>query len=198
MAQSILSFLLVSVLSCHLAMAQIPSTANKICPVMVGEKLPNVELMDSKGVSISSDALFLGQKVVLIVYRGGWCPYCNKHLSDLARIEDEVLKLGYKIIAVSPDSPKNLKETESKFKFKYQLLSDAKGKFSKALGVAYKVPNDFEKVVDAASEGENKEFLPVPSVFVLNTKGEIIFEYINPDFKKRISGGMLISVVSHL
>jgi peroxiredoxin len=181
-----------------IANAQVAPSADKICPILIGEKIPSVDLTNSQNETISTDKIIKEKKTVFIIYRGGWCPYCNKHMSDLARVEGEINKIGYQIVAVSTDSPKSLKETEEKFKFKYRLLSDRSGKFIKALRLAFKAPADYEKVITNASEGENKEFLPVPAIFVTNNSGEVIFEYVNPDFKKRISGGMLVSVLSSL
>ena len=48
------------------------------------------------------------------LYRGSWCPYCNTQLSEIASIEDELKKLGYQIVAISPDKPESLNVTETK------------------------------------------------------------------------------------
>jgi hypothetical protein len=45
----------------------------------------------------------------------------------------------------------------------------------------------------AYSAQGNKGVLPVPSVFVTNKQGEILFEYINPNYKTRISGSLLLA-----
>jgi hypothetical protein len=44
----------------------------------------------------------------------------------------------------------------------------------------------------------NTSFLPVPSVFVVNTNGDILFEYVSPDFKHRITAELLVSVLKTL
>lgn len=46
----------------------------------------------------------------------------------------------------------------------------------------------------AKSEG----LMPVPSVFFVDTSGKILFEYINPDFRTRLSAGLLIAVLKEL
>jgi peroxiredoxin len=134
----------------------------------------------------------------LVFYRGGWCPYCNLHLANLAQIEDQVLAEGYQVIAVSPDSAENLKITEGKDKVKYTLLSDSKGELSSAFGISYKAPQNYKSVINVHSNGVNKDFLPVPSVFVVDTEGVILFEYISPDYKNRISSELLLSVLKNL
>ena len=48
------------------------------------------------------------------------------------------------------------------------------------------------------SDEKNTSFLPVPTVYVLNEKQEIEFMYINPDYKKRLKGELLMAVLKNL
>ena len=48
------------------------------------------------------------------------------------------------------------------------------------------------------SNGRNEGFLPVPAVFVVDTSGTILFEYINPDYSTRISTELLLAVLNEL
>ncbi len=176
----------------------IPKSAVDIAPLLIGEKIPNITLKSSENADVNISDLFKKKKTVLIFYRGGWCPYCNLHLQSLAEAEKQIIDLGYQIIAVSPDSPENLKITEEKDKVKYTLLSDSKGELIKATGIAYQVPENYKTVINVHSNGINTSLLPVPSVFVVNTEADILFEYISPDFKQRISAELLVSVLKNL
>ncbi|WP_426330139.1 hypothetical protein [Pedobacter sp. R-06] len=40
--------------------------------------------------------------------------------------------------------------------------------------------------------------LPVPSVFILDKKGKILFEYINPDITQRLSAPLLKAAATAL
>ena len=42
------------------------------------------------------------------------------------------------------------------------------------------------------------DVLPVPTVMVVNTDGLILYEYINPNYKTRLSEAMLLSVLEVL
>ncbi|MHC0443396.1 peroxiredoxin-like family protein [Flavobacterium sp. 3-210] len=176
----------------------IPKSAVDIAPLLIGEKIPNITLKSSENTDVNISDLFKKKKTVLIFYRGGWCPYCNLHLQSLAEAEKKIIDLGYQIIAVSPDSAENLKITEEKDKVKYTLLSDSKGELIKAVGIAYQVPENYKTVINVHSNGINTSLLPVPSVFVVNTEADILFEYISPDFKQRISAELLVSVLKNL
>lgn len=176
----------------------IPKSAVDIAPLLIGEKIPNITLKSSENADVNISDLLKKKKTVLIFYRGGWCPYCNLHLQSLAEAEKQIIDLGYQIIAVGPDSPENLKITEEKDKVKYTLLSDSKGELIKAAGIAYQVPENYKSVINVHSKGINTSLLPVPSVFVVNTEADILFEYIAPDFKQRISTELLVSVLKNL
>jgi len=194
-----LIFMLLATLS-FVANAQnaIPKTATDIAPLLIGEKIPDLTLKSSENKDAKLSDLFKNKKTVLVFYRGGWCPYCNIHLAALADAEKKILDLGYQIIAVSPDTPENLKITAEKDKVKYTLLSDSKGDLIKAMGIIFEAPENYKEVINVHSNGMNTSFLPVPSVFVVNTDSAILFEYISPDFKHRISSELLISVLKNL
>ena len=178
----------------NFSQAQIADDPENISPLLIGEKIPNIELQDVEGNTIETNAIFT-KKTVLIVYRGGWCPYCNAQLSDMQEIEKQILDLGYQIIAVSPDAPKFLKATLEKDKLNYLLYSDSEGKFAQAVGIAFK--KDKPKL-DKYSEGKNPGFLPVPTVYILNDKREIEFLYINPNYAERLKGNLLLAVLKNL
>ena len=174
--------------------SQLANSAEEISPLLIGEKIPNTALRDVNG-KISEMKDVLNKKTVLIIYRGGWCPYCNSQLSDMQEIEKQIIDLGYQIVAVSPDAPKFLKQTQEKQKLNYVLYSDSDGAFAKALGIAFK--RDKPKL-EKYSEGKNPGFLPVPTVYVLNSKREIEFLYINPKYSERLKGNLLLAVLKNL
>ncbi len=176
----------------------LPKTATDVAPLLIGESIPAITLktIDNQDVALSD--LFQKKRTVLVFYRGGWCPYCNLHLAALAEAEASLLDLGYQIIAISPDSPSNLKATEDKDKVNYTLLSDGNGALAKAMGIAFQAPEKYQSMLSKSSNGLNTDFLPVPSVFIVNNKGDIEFEFISPDYKHRISNDLLVAAAKSL
>lgn len=194
-----LLFIFLATLTCAAnAQNMIAKSATDIAPLLIGEKIPNLTLKSSDNTDVQISDLLKKKKTVLVFYRGGWCPYCNMHLQGLAEAEKQVLDLGYQIIAVSPDSAENLKMTAEKDKVKYTLLSDSKGELIKAMGIAFEAPENYKSVINVNSKGMNTSFLPVPSVFVVNPQSDILFEYVSPDFKHRITTELLVSVLKNL
>lgn len=115
-----------------------------------------------------------------------------------------MIELGYKIIAISMDNPEKISSTLDKYKMKYELFSDSKTNVSKAFGIACYVENAYMQKLKSynmdleKSSGEAHHILPVPSVFIVDGKGVIQFEYVNPDYKVRISSKLLLETAKIL
>jgi len=183
---------LFSAFSCT-SYSQLPENAEDVQPLQVGDVIPETTLKTVDGELVSLSKLINDKPTILVFYRGGWCPYCNQHLAELADIEDQILDAGYQILAVSPDSPENLNKTLDKNDIKYTLLSDSHGDLIKAMGIAYQATFIFENFRSKGATGEKLDLMPVPSLFVVSTDGTILYEYVNPDYKVRMSGEELFS-----
>lgn len=177
--------------------AQVPEKPTDISPILVGEVLPNLTLFSAKNEA-KTIAEIIDKPTVLVFYRGSWCPYCNVHLAELVKAEAEIIKLGYQIVAISPDDFQNLDETVKTNDMKYQLFSDKNGEFIKALGIAFKASQKTKDYVSSKTKGNVTEVLPVPTVLVVNAKAEVLFEYIKPDISKRIPSKLLIAALQNL
>jgi peroxiredoxin len=178
--------------------AEIVAEPTSITPLLIGEKIPDITLLDVSGKKINLLELASQKPSVIVFYRGGWCPYCNLHLSELQTIEPDIIKAGYQIIAISPDSPESLQASVSKNKLNYILLSDNHTEASNGFGLAFKAPERYAEMLGKASGEQNRTTLPVPAVFIVNSAGEILFEYISPDYKKRLKGSLLLGVLKEL
>ncbi len=180
---------------------RVAHSAEEICPILIGANVPELMLRTVDGKLFNLNEAIRNKPTVLIFYRGGWCPYCNKQLGQLQDIEAEILKSGYQIIAISPDRPEKLSESINKYKMNYLLLSDSNMAGAKAFGIAFKLDEATIKKYDGYgidlvdASGEKHYSLPVPAVFVIGTDEIIKFEYVNPNYKVRLEANILLSVV---
>jgi len=193
MIPKMFSLLLIGVAS---ALAQ-----TKSVPLKVGDTIPDVTLRTEEDQSVSLRQLVSAKPTVLIFYRGGWCPFCNRHLQALAGIEDDLAKAGAQLLAISMDQPSKLKATPDRDKLHYRLLSDSDAVAAKAFGIAFKVDDaTIEKYktyginLEAAS-GKDHHILPHPAVFVVSTNGVIHFAHVNPDYKVRLEPSKILEAV---
>lgn len=160
--------------------------------------VPDGKLVTAAGKETTLKAVLGGKPAVLIFYRGSWCPFCMRHLADLATVSGDIKKLGVQLVAISPDLPAGLKAAIEKDKVDYSLYSDAKAELIKKFGLAFKVDDatverykgfgvDLEKV-----SGESHHILPVPAVYVVDASGTIRYAHYQPDYKVRLSGAAVL------
>lgn len=172
--------------------------AEDVRPLQVGAPAPDAALRRPDGTPVDARTRYAAKPSVVVFYRGGWCPYCNTHLGKLATAEPELVKLGYQVLAVSPDAPEALQASLDKGGYKYQLLSDSDMALSKAFGLAFRVDDPTVKKYEgfgidlAKASGRDHHLLPVPAVYLVDQKGNIRFAHWNPDYKKRLDPNELL------
>ncbi len=178
--------------------AQAPENPTDISPLLIGESIPAATLIDQTGKSVDIMEVLAVKPTVLVFYRGGWCPFCNKHLGALAEAEETIKKLGYQIVAISPDPYTVIQPTVESDKINYKVFSDPDGSFMKAVGIAFQTPLKTKNFITSNSDHNAPVVLPVPTVMVVNQNGEILFEYINPNYRNRMEEKLLVAVLTAL
>jgi peroxiredoxin len=73
--------------------------------------------------------------VVLIFYRGGWCPYCDLHLRGFQRALPELQHFAAQIVAISPQLPDHSLSTQEKDELTFAVLSDVGNKVASQFGL---------------------------------------------------------------
>jgi len=158
----------------------------------IGEIAPKIVGVDQFNVKIDSDILLQEKKILLLFYRGNWCPKCKKHLLSLEENLDELTKKGFYVIVVTPETPEKIKETSKRFKSTFSIIHDFDNKIMDAYKVSFdvieeNVPNYFEFTLRKVREYNNNEnnVLPVPATYLINKNHKISYVQYNPDYSKR-------------
>ena len=151
-----LSAVLVMSLVCSMSLrfghADVPIAASseEIQPLAVGQSAPRFEVRTVDDEPFVFDPQELERPVVLITFRGGWCPFCNMHLSELKDVVPEIDALGVDVLFLSGDRPELLyaslsKEAQEDIEgLDYTILSDADAQAAIALGIAFR-PNTADR-----------------------------------------------------
>lgn len=163
--------------------------------LFINSKAPDFKSKDQNGNEISLKDIRKKNAVVLVFYRGYWCPYCNRQLQKLEDSLQLIRDKGAELIAVTPEKQEGVAKTLEKTKATYPIISDDELKIMKAYDVAYQVDDKtvarykMASIDLAANNGEkaNAVYLPVPAVYVINKQGEITYRYFEPDYKKQPS-----------
>ncbi len=161
--------------------------------LFIGSKAPDFKGKDQNDQEIKLKDLLKKGKVVLVFYRGQWCPYCNRQLSALQDSLQLIIDKGATLLAVSPEKSEMIDKTVEKTKAAYSVIHDKDLKIMKAYDVEFEVPEntvtryrnagiDLEK-----ANGENGKYLPVPAVYIIDKESTVTYRFFDKDYKKRPS-----------
>ncbi|PIB37057.1 hypothetical protein BFP72_17430 [Reichenbachiella sp. 5M10] len=129
--------------------------------------------------------------VVLMFYRGYWCPHCNKQLSQLEDSLSFITQKGGSVIAVTPEKPDNIEKTIQKTDASFKIIYDQDLSIMNTYGVSYKMEDALiEKYKGyglnvAQINGMDEPYLPVPATYIIDSSGKILFAFYDPDYSKR-------------
>lgn len=110
--------------------------------------------------------------LVMVFYRGHWCPYCRRYLTKLREHYSRIRSTGARVVAVSPESPDISSRLALELSLPFLLLSDTDGDVIKNYGVR----NTFSSA---------RSLIPHPAVVIVTPLGNIAFKSVDRNYKKR-------------
>lgn len=160
----------------------------------IGTLAPQITMTTDKNEKVTLEDFYKNQPVVIIFYRGYWCPVCSKHLSEFAERAKEIENKGAKLIAISSESYENVDKTRDNTNADFTIISDVDGSIMKAFDVNFTVTNEYQQMIMeklnasiAETNATHNAILPVPATYIIDTNGKIVYKQFNPNYKKRAS-----------
>ncbi len=158
-----------------------------------GDKAPDFKLKNADGKKVSLTDKLKEGALVIVFYRGQWCPHCNKHLSRLNDSLQLIKNKGANVVAITPEVQENISKTIKKTKAAFPVLFDEGRTVMKNYKVNFAVD---EKTIEKykgygidfdAANGANGANLPVPATYIIGKDGTIKYVFFNADYRKRPS-----------
>ena len=177
----------------------IHASAEEAQPLMAGMMAPAFDVRTATGEPFAFDPNNMDKPVVVTFFRGGWCPYCNIHLSEMRHAEEQLKALGFEVWFMSMDKPELLVESLEEPDIGYTLYSDAEASATRGFGLAFRLDDEmYERYkgygVDLEeTSGEDHHVLPVPATYIIGQDGMINFAYANPSYDIRLHPTVLIA-----
>jgi peroxiredoxin len=85
------------------------TTSNLLTP---GDSFPALTIKQPGGDEF--ELPLPGEYTVVLLYRGGWCPYCNAQLRAFQRAHDKLADFGVRVVALSIDDEATTQATIDK------------------------------------------------------------------------------------
>lgn len=164
-----------------------------------GHEVSNLSMPDYNGEMVALSDLWEDKPLMLVFYRGGWCPYCNmqvKELSDeYAKFED----VGLLPVLVSVDKPDASALLTKSYEIPFPVLSDQDLAAHREFNVVLKM--DEGRVESAKARGldfaewagQDHSSIAVASTFLIDTDGVVQWSTVLDDYKSRPTVDQLIS-----
>ncbi len=160
----------------------IASSPESITPLRIGTGIPNGTLLTMDGKETNLYKVQGVHALIIIFYRGHWCRFCTSQLAEMQAILPSLRQRRYNVIGISPDLPENLQKVHAEHALDFPLYADTTMQLTEKFGLAYHA----DEATRAVSM-EKHHILPVPAVYIADSRGAIKFAYSNPDHTTRVS-----------
>jgi len=169
-----------------------------------GDHVPDFELPSGDGKSVRLSAILRDGPLVLVFYRGAWCPYCKLHLSALQSWLEEIRQHGAQLVTVSPQVLDRSQSVTEQNNLEFPVLSDMGNHVARALGLVFEFSDELRATykqfgVDLSEfNGDDSWTLPVPGTFIINQDGTIAKVWTDVDYRRRAEPDDVVNALQTL
>ncbi|MBR0795824.1 AhpC/TSA family protein [Bradyrhizobium jicamae] len=164
-----------------------------------GEALPPFLLPDETGALISLQALIARGPLIVMFYRGHWCPYCRLNVSAVVRAQDRIEALGGRIVAIMPETQKYAAQFKSESGAPFPVLTDLDNGYALSLNLAIWLGTEIRQLLSnvdiSGFHGNDAWVLPIPATFEVDRDGLVQARFVDPDFRERMEIDDLVAAV---
>ena len=158
----------------------------------IGDKVKDFSGIDQNGYTIQLSELLKKGKVVVVFYRGQWCPICIPHIKKLQDGFNKIKDKGASVVLITPENQENIQKTILKTNVTIPILYDKDYAIMKDFDVDFVPSRDLRFAYNTMlhadlknAQSDNSQTLPVPATYVIDTGSTIIWRNFNRDYKKR-------------
>lgn len=169
----------------------------------VGDAAVDGDLIGWDGKTVRLSDLWSDGPVILMWYRGGWCPYCNIQLRAMQQSLDQIEDAGARLVVLTPELPEKAKKTAEAADIDMVALHDRDNELAQEYGIMFDLPEPIvpiyrNKLKLPSYNGSDAMQLPLAATYVINTSGEITYAFLDADYKKRAEPSEVIEAVRSL
>ena len=157
-----------------------------------GDPAPPFRLPDARGGEVALEDLLADGPVVLVFYRGAWCPYCNLQLAAFQSALVDIRAAGAALVAVSPQTPDQSLTLAERHTLEFPVLSDVGNAVARSYGLVFTqseaaTATSRQLGIELADfNGDDSNTLPASSTFVIGEDGVIRFASVSGDYRWRV------------
>lgn len=173
-------------------------------PLFIGDKAPNFVALDQFEKRVSLTERLANGPVIIVFYRGQWCPHCNRHMSQIQDSLQMILDAGASVIAITPEKGEKIEKTMKKSGADFSIVYDEKHRIMDKYHVTFKLSGWKRFIyglgginVNKAS-GNKDSALPVPATYIIAKDGTIYTSHFNEDYSERMQVTDMLTSINEL
>jgi peroxiredoxin len=145
----------------------------------IGRTAPAFTLPSSQGASGDISKVLGTRPVVLIFYRGVWCPFCQAQMTQIGKDREAFIKSGAAVYAISDEAPAAQKKMQDEHGLDFiTFLSDKTGTAARQYAGVYSGRTTLK-----------------PAVFVIGRDRKVRYAYLNDNFRLRAADQDILKAV---
>lgn len=173
--------------------------------VQSGDTAPDFSAprVDGTGTLQLSSALESGP-VVLVYYRGDWCPYCNLQLVEYNKYVEQFAEYDAQVVALSPQTAENSKYSGEANPFEFTIVTDPDNEIAHRYGIAFELSEEIDTLyakfgfdLHIENDSERAE-LPLAATYVIGRDGKVVYSFLDADYTKRAEPDEILEVLKAL
>ncbi|KAG7338505.1 alkyl hydroperoxide reductase [Nitzschia inconspicua] len=152
-----------------------------------GSKAPDFEMEDQDGEMVILRELLKKGPVVLVFYRGKWCPHCNRHIMAMQEYLSKFEAKGASMVCVSPMLPDGTHYLATKRSLNFPICSDVGNVLARKYNITFEIQPFFRDSMVRWGEdiplhnGDDTWEVPLPATYVIDTDGRLLWSFIDND-----------------
>lgn len=148
-------------------------------PLAPGSSLPSIELEDTEGRVLRTDALTQAPALWMF-FRGNWCPLCMAQIREVAAQYRTLAARGVDVLLISPQPQDHSRELARRFDVPMRFLTDRDNRAAASLGILAEngLPLGMQLLGYDAD-------VPMPTVFITAAGGRIVYSDLTENYRIR-------------
>ncbi|HUW76238.1 MAG TPA: peroxiredoxin-like family protein [Gallionella sp.] len=169
-----------------------------------GDRMPDFELPNQHNELRRLSDYLAVSPVVLNIYRGGWCPYCNMEMKALHGVLKEIESHGARLVGLAPETPDKAMATAERAGISIDILSDAGNRVAEQMGLVFELHRALRPIYEKfgidipAFNGDESFKLPVPATYIIGQDGVIAYDFVNADYTLRLEPAEIVAMLAKL
>lgn len=169
-----------------------------------GDRVAGFSAHSFDGTPVRWEELLDRSPLLVIFYRGGWCPYCNLQIRQLTQAYSEFEERGILPVLISVDETDAASLAQRSYEIPFPVLSDPDLHALEAFRVTMEVDEatleryqEYGIDLEAWSRREHHK-IAVPSAFFVDENGVVRWAHSSRDYRVRPSPQQLLDVADRI